>query len=347
MQWPGMWQGRFSLVPRILAVNVFALFVLAGGVLYLDSFRARLIDQRREEMQLQANLIAGFLSEADSARLPELAARYGALNSAHLKVYDSFGVLVADSWAHRVPTFTLRDPASEPFRRDIARFLDKLIEGIAGVPRRFPTMPCPPSTIAPPGPKSSATHVRRGAARRAAPRTYDRTVVISAAAPVRSPSSAPAPYAVVQLTAETGDITDVVREERLTSFLIFLGVLAVSLARLSNFLANTIVRPLRRLAVAAQRVRLGRSRDVTVPRFVARRDEIKLLARAVSDMTLALRRPYRRDRGVSPPMSRTRSRTRSRTVAQRGGPRSKQCAPRRCANSCWRSSATMSRGSTG
>jgi two-component system sensor histidine kinase ChvG len=58
---------------------------------------------------------------------------------------------------------------------------------------------------------------------------------------------------------------------------------------LSLFLARTIVRPLRRLALAAHRVRLGRSREVNVPRLPNRSDEIGLLARAVSDMSQALR----------------------------------------------------------
>ena len=71
-------------------------------------------------------------------------------------------------------------------------------------------------------------------------------------------------------------------------FLIFLAVLSLSLA-LSSFLAATIVRPLRRLAVAAQRVRLGRARDVVVPRLPGRGDEIGALSRAISDMTAALR----------------------------------------------------------
>jgi two-component system sensor histidine kinase ChvG len=58
---------------------------------------------------------------------------------------------------------------------------------------------------------------------------------------------------------------------------------------LSIFLARTIVRPLRRLAIAAHRVRLGRSREVNVPRLPSRTDEIGLLARAVSDMSGSLR----------------------------------------------------------
>jgi two-component system sensor histidine kinase ChvG len=65
-------------------------------------------------------------------------------------------------------------------------------------------------------------------------------------------------------------------------------VIAVSIL-LSVFLARTIVRPLRRLALAAHRVRLGRSREVNVPRLPSRTDEIGLLARAVSDMSQSLR----------------------------------------------------------
>jgi two-component system sensor histidine kinase ChvG len=58
---------------------------------------------------------------------------------------------------------------------------------------------------------------------------------------------------------------------------------------LSLFLARTIVRPLRRIALAAHRVRLGRAREVRVPRLPSRRDEIGLLARSVADMSQSLR----------------------------------------------------------
>ena len=50
-----------------------------------------------------------------------------------------------------------------------------------------------------------------------------------------------------------------------------------------------IVRPLRRLALAAHRVRLGRAREVNVPRLPKRSDEIGLLARSVADMSQSLR----------------------------------------------------------
>jgi two-component system sensor histidine kinase ChvG len=54
-------------------------------------------------------------------------------------------------------------------------------------------------------------------------------------------------------------------------------------------MARTIVSPLRMLARATTRVRQGRDRQVEVPRLPARRDEIGQLARAISDMSAALR----------------------------------------------------------
>ena len=280
------WQGRFSLAPRILAVNVFAILMLAGSILYLDSFRARLIDQRRAELGMQAALIADFLSQAGTERIPALTARYGKASNTRLRVYAANGALLADSWRSTGPTFELRDPAAEPFRRDIARFLDRAIEAVGS----FPTVvdyiePVHDSRAAWDEVARAAVTGKSSDTLRFSP---DRIVIISAAAPLAASAPNNAPHAVLQLTRDTRDITDVVRRERQTLFLVFLGVLAISLL-ISTFLASTIVRPLRRLAVAAQRVRLGRAREVTVPRFNRRRDEIGQLARALSDMTTTLR----------------------------------------------------------
>ncbi len=275
---------RFSLAPRILAVNVFAILALTGSIFYLDSFRDRLIEQRRAEMRMQAVLIGGFMAGVSPARLPELAARYGRIGTLRLRIYARDGTLVADSWRATGPTFELRDPATDPFRRDVARFLDRAIEAAGSFPvigdyvePRLDTRAAWPEVAA------ASRGDRAADTMRAAP---DRIVVISAAAPIPGPAGAP--YAAVQLTRDSRDITSLVRRERAAVFYVFLLVLAASLL-LSTYLASTIVRPLRQLAEAALRVRLGRARDVTVPRFNQRRDEIGQLARALSDMTLTLR----------------------------------------------------------
>ncbi len=109
----------------------------------------------------------------------------------------------------------------------------------------------------------------------------DLTPVLSAAVPV-------AGNAVLLATQNDRGFTRTVRAQRAKIVTAMTGVILLSVF-LSLFLARTIVRPLRRLAVAAQRVRLGRSREVKVPRLPSRSDEIGLLARAVSDMSQSLR----------------------------------------------------------
>ena len=277
-----VWSGRFSLAPRILAVNVFAILMLAGSILYLDSFRARLIDQRRAELRMQAGMIADFLGQAQPATITPLTTRYGAMSRTRLRVYAADGALLADSWRATGPTFEIRDPAADPFRRDIARFLDRATEAVGSFPRIVGyAEPARDSRAAWEEVIRAATTGRPAETLRFLP---DRIIVISTAAALPGRT----PHAVLQLTRDTRDITDVVRRERQTLFLVFLGVLGISLL-ISTFLASTIVRPLRRLAAAAQRVRLGRAREVTVPRFNQRRDEIGQLARALSDMTSTLR----------------------------------------------------------
>jgi two-component system sensor histidine kinase ChvG len=106
------------------------------------------------------------------------------------------------------------------------------------------------------------------------------TPVISAAVPLNS--------GVLLATINDRAFTKTVRQQRA----IILGAMAVVIlvsVLLSRFLARTIVRPLRRLALAAHRVRLGRAREVSVPRLPDRGDEIGVLARAVSDMSQSLR----------------------------------------------------------
>ncbi len=110
----------------------------------------------------------------------------------------------------------------------------------------------------------------------------DGTHVINAAAPVGLDGE------TLLITRNPIDITERVREARSTVALVTLLALFVS-TMLSLFLAQTIVRPLRELVQAAVRVRQGRDRQVEVPRLPDRRDEIGMLARAISDMTHALR----------------------------------------------------------
>ena len=271
------WSGQISLTRRILAVNIVALLLLAGGFFYLDSFRTRLIDNRVAQALREARLIGEAITAGGTRRRDEMVVRLADDSGLRVRMYDAGGKLLADSRALGVHNFQLTDPDKDPWGQDVARFLDATVDTVVGAPRqplyreRRNGAQWPDAKAAREGKIIAATVWR-------AP---DRTYVITAASPIGDDG-------VVLTSVNARDITQTVRVERFRLAVLLLVVTLVSVL-LSLFLARTIVRPLRRLARAAVRVRLGRAREVVVPRLPSRRDELGLLARALSDMSLALR----------------------------------------------------------
>ncbi|WP_253338702.1 stimulus-sensing domain-containing protein [Sphingobium sp. OAS761] len=273
------WSGRLSLTPRILAVNVFALALLAGGFFYLDSYRTRIVDDRLIQSARELKLLAIGLDNAPPQRADALIASYARQTGDRVRRYAADGRLIADSFTMDAPRYELRSPEDEAFRRHVARFLDKLVDRVVSADRP-PDFEEPAIDRAESWPELMRARAtgHTEAANRYAP---DRTFMISAAVPARDGTS-------LLATENARDITRIVRAERFRLGLV-LGAAVLASVLLSLFLARTIVQPLQRLARAAVRVRLGRAREVTVPRLPERRDEIGMLARALSDMSHALR----------------------------------------------------------
>ena len=271
---------RLSLTARILAVNIFALIVLAGGFFYLDSYRTQLLEERTEEIETEVQLAAAAAGAAPGSELLPLLERLGHASGYRFRFYHG-GNAPIDSWSDGRPTYTLRNPAEEPWRRHVARFMDRVIDHVVGaeVPEPFVEPQVDRISAWPEAVHAADTGQVKSAIRRAPARTP----VISAAMRVSGQNDG-----VLLLTSDQRDVIHTVRAERFWLGLVLLGTTALSVA-LSLFLARTIARPLRRLALAAHRVRLGRSREVQVPRLPSRRDEIGTLARALSDMSQALR----------------------------------------------------------
>mgnify|MGYP001048846324 FL=1 len=270
------WSGRVSLTRRILAVNIFALLLLAGGFFYLDSYRVRILDNRTEQAMREARLIAEALQTVTPKLRDPLIVQLAQDTGTRIRLFAPDGKLIVDSRALGKRNFQLLDPDKDDSGQRIARFLDAGIDTVVGAVR------------APLYREHNEGHdwpdVRTAQSGHAAAtvwRAPDRTPVITAAAPMLD-------GAAVMTAVNARDITQTVRVERYRLSLVLLTVTIVSIL-VSLFLARTIVRPLRRLARAAVRVRLGRAREVVVPRLPARKDEIGMLARALSDMSLALR----------------------------------------------------------
>lgn len=275
------WSGRVSLTRRILAVNIFALAMLAGGFFYLDSYRSRIVDSRVAQARREARLIGEALAAASPDRRQALAVDLAKSTGTRIRLFDPSGAQLWDTRGLGLRNFTLINPDTEGWGPKAGRFLDAMIDTVVGAERaplyreRRAGQTWPDVLAARRGGTPVATVWR-------AP---DRTPVITAA----SPMPVDTPGATVVMTAiNARDISQTVRIERFRLSIVLL-VVSIASILLSLFLARTIVRPLRRLARAAVRVRLGRAREVVVPRLPSRGDEIGMLARALSDMSQALR----------------------------------------------------------
>ncbi|HEX8302216.1 sensor histidine kinase [Sphingomonas sp.] len=275
------WSNRVSLTPRILAVNIFALALLGGGFSYLDSYRSRMVDSRVEQASREARLIAQALASTnkDAKRRDLLVLSLARDMGTRIRLFDDEGKSLADSRELGLRNATLRDPDKDPWGLEAARWLDAVIDTVAGATRApaYRERPRDHGLEWPDVRTAQAVHGSAATVWRAP----DRTPVITAAAPITG-------LGVVMTTVNARDITQTVRSERYRLGIVLLIVSLASIL-LSLFLARTIVRPLRLLARAAIRVRLGRAREVVVPRLPERSDEIGLLARALSDMSQALR----------------------------------------------------------
>ncbi len=273
------WSRRVSLTTRILAVNIIALGLLAGSFFYLDSYRKQLLQERfnlaRTEVEIAADALAGARAEQRRAILRAVGTR----QHLRLRLFAANGKLIADSFELAPPSFAFIDPDKEPWYQHTARALDRGMDFLLGAD--------PILAYRELGNKASdwpeivqALQTRRTTIfHRAAP---DQTPVITAASPVGGKGEA------LLVLRNAPDVTQNVRDARQT-LAIVVAVAAIISVQLSLFLARTIVQPLRMLVRSAIRVRLGRDRNVIVPRLPDRRDEIGLLARAISDMTMALR----------------------------------------------------------
>jgi two-component system, OmpR family, sensor histidine kinase ChvG len=275
-----LWTRRTSLTVRILAVNIIALGLLAGSLFYLDNYRRDLLAERFVRARAEAEITANALSIASRSERRKLIGQIGLQQGMQLRLYDRRNRLVADSFELAEPSFTFTNPADTPWYEHAGRALDRGMDFILGAPP-IPEHVEPEDESGKLWPEvAEARRTRITAIRhRTAP---DGTPVISAAIAFGQRGE------VLLTTRNPTDITQNVRDARQTLAIVVGAALLVSI-QLSLFLARTIVQPLRELGRAAVRVRLGRDREVVVPRLPERRDEIGLLARAVSDMTTALR----------------------------------------------------------
>ncbi len=290
-------RGISPLMLRIMAVNFVALAMLLGGVLYLDEFRNSLIEARAQELVIQGEIIAGAIGEAatGNAEMAEInmtlargiLARLVVPAEIRGRLFSLEGKMLTDSRtlavSNTVQSARLR---SASFLEDFMGWLQEGLNHLIASFRHKRDLPMYREELEQHADDYEeivrALNGEAGSRLRAT--TEQNRLIITVAVPVQRFRRV---LGALLLSTDTSEIDGLVARERMVIVKIF-GVTLVITLLLSIFLASTIVRPIRRLAAAADKVRMGQGRSAQIPDFTSRRDEIGDLSASLSDMTQAL-----------------------------------------------------------
>jgi two-component system sensor histidine kinase ChvG len=297
---PARRRRRFrSLTWRILALNVLALAILVGGLLYIDQYQRTLIEAELDSLTVEAEIFAAAIGEAAVTSGPAagqdflsglarpMVRRLAGPAKLRARLFATNGDLVADSRALTGPGGTIQIEELPPPRigGGVSRFIAGVYAWVIEIlPRRqrYPYYRENPQQRA--SDYEEALAALTGKASRAVHAIPDAGLVLSVAVPVQRYKQV---LGVLMLSKSNAAIEEKLRELRLDILKVFAVVLVITIG-LSFYLAGTIARPMKRLADAADRVRHGQGRKVAIPDFSSRGDEIGDLSEALRDMTDAL-----------------------------------------------------------
>jgi len=273
--------GVSRLGRTIIALNVAGLLILIIGALVLNETRRALVQTNLDSLQAEAETIASIAAEVVTFGDPEPVLDVGLTQSfvrlvplpksQRLRVFDAQGNLVADSFFE---SGAIEQRELPPLRRPGGVFQtgrDSVGAGSkADVERAIRAL-------------DAEARIALSGQTAAAPRpTASGERVLSVSVPIRRVQAVTG-----VLTIEAGDVGEIIRRQRaaLTPFVI-MAVLATvaSSVLLSIFIAT----PVRRLARAADDVRLSQARAISLPDISRRDDELGDLARSLETMTHTL-----------------------------------------------------------
>lgn len=291
--------GPFSAITkRFLAVNLVALGIVAGGLLYLNQFESSLIEDRLRAMTTQATLIAAALGESIVPPDPRISPHMN-LPMAHrylhrmasefdfrARLFEVTGHLAADTRRLAVgDAIVLLEDLPPPAHPNFAeRIFEPLYERIDSWFRRDLGVYRESAR------QTAFDYPEVRQALRGIPAGFERVTAdglghLSVAVPVQRFKRV---AGALMLTSDTADIEARVRRAR--GDIIWLSGLAFLVTSLLTiYLTGTIARPIRMLARCADRVASGRGRAVTIPDLSARSDEIGELSVSLRQMTAELR----------------------------------------------------------
>jgi two-component system sensor histidine kinase ChvG len=290
------------LTLRILAINMLALAILVAGLLYLGQYQDNLIQSHIDALKGDARVFAGMVAEggvvSDINGQFELSPRparsvirrWVDATQVRTRMYDPQGNFFADSQTLDGPNGSNIDWRPLPPPHSFDTKLDAFVDRMTGLIDTWPGRATLPlyegdDRTAPNAANPDLSKALQGEVSGRVWLDGDGHLRLTAAAPVQRFKLV---LGAVLLNRDGASIETAIRSTRLDIAKAFAGALAITVL-LSLYLAGTIGRPLRRLALAAERLRQGKGKGDEIPDFSDRRDEIGELSRALRDMTMALR----------------------------------------------------------
>ena len=283
---------------RILAINILALGFLGAGILYLDEYKENLIETELAGLVTQAEMFAVALSEGAVTRTPsgqyrvseipnQMVRRLVQTTGVRARLFGLDGRLVADSrrlvGAGGIVSIEVLPPPKDsesPLSRAFDLF-ENAADHISGAKRYSAYTENPRQHARDYIEVMTALSGDPVKAVRALNRDH---LMLAVAVPVQRYKQV---LGGLLVTKDSKDIDEAIYETRRNILQVFAIALALTVL-LSIYLAGTIARPLRRLALAAERVRHDHSQRYRIPDMADRDDEIGELAATLTDMTDAL-----------------------------------------------------------
>jgi len=313
-----------SLTRRIIILNMVALTALLASILYMNQFRAGLIDSKIESLLTQGRIIAAAIAGSvtatpdaftiDPEKLLELQTGESVLprldqtdnlqylispeqvapifrtlikpTQTRARIFDPDGIMILDS--------RLLYEVGQVQQFELPKLADDgkkerigwsvWIGDLLSRALRDPNLPIYEELEGPGTQYPEVQSALVGAPRPIVRQTKQGKLTVSVAIPIQRFRAV---LGVLLLSTEGDDIDRIVREERLDILRVFL-VAFITMIVLSIILAGTIANPLRNLSEAAIKVKRGVKSRISIPDMSHRNDEIGDLSGSVADMTNAL-----------------------------------------------------------
>ena len=287
-----------KLTARVLAINLLALMILVGGLLYLGRYEERLIQAEMESLRTEALIFAGALAEGaivgdpdigldlDPERGRQMVRRLYETTDTRTRLFTTDGSLLADSrlliGGGLIEIELLRPADDSVWLRDAFDAVYGWITHL--VPERKGWPPYAERSQQRAGDYAPVMRALAGNIGQQVWAAPGGRKILGVAVPVQRLRAVKGAILVTRDTERMEKAIQSVREDILKVW----GVALLVTVALSLYLAGTITRPIRRLAAAAEQVRRGHGRQQLIPDFSRRRDEIGELSASLRDMTSAL-----------------------------------------------------------